>query len=270
MTEVNGLGETSEATRETLKEVLGEEQFNNLTTKGETEPTVEPVKEIVKEEVKPEPVSPQETKVEEQPVEKSEPRKSNYVPVSKYNELRHELQDLKKQIEAKAVTPATETKVAGELKDIAEKYNLDETFINEFSEKIIEKATSKAPKLPENLEAVITSFQEREKAMKEETEFEKNFGELSKELPELVASKDDFKRLAFTEGYENTPLDVLAHYYINKFKPVRTAEAPKQGQGKTDVIDFANISEEELKGFNDEQLEAYMEYNRKQSGHYNG
>lgn len=267
MTEVNGLGETSEATRETLKEVLGEKEFNNLQTTGETEP-VKPVEEVKT----PEPVSPQETKAEEQPVEseKSEPRKSNYVPVSKYNELRHELQDLKKQMEAKTVTPATEIKVAGELKDIAEKYNLDETFINEFSERLIEKASSKVPKLPENLEAVVKSFQERENLMKQESEFENNFANLSKELPDLVANKDDFKRLAFTEGYENTPLDVLAHYYINKFKPVRTAEAPKQGQGKTEVLDFANITEDDLKGFSEEQVEAYMAYTRKQSGHYNG
>jgi len=267
--EVKGLGDTSEATRETLKEVLGEEGFNDLSNpKVETPEGKQEVK--TPEQTTPKVVEQPEVKTEEKQEEVVKPksRRSDYVPVSKYNELRHELQEIKKTLEqGKPPTIQEKKEVKSSLKDLAEKYNLDEDFISEFTDKLVEEAKVK---LPDNFEATIKSFQEKEKSLAEDKEFENEFDTLIKDIPDLEASKADFKRLAFTEGYENTPLEVLATYYLAKNKPVHTAETPKQGGGKTELIDFQNITEEQLKGFDDEKLEQYMTWTKKQSGNYNG
>jgi len=273
-----GLGETSEKTRETLKEVLGEEEYNQLAN-----PTAEKPAEVP--EVKPE--TPIETPptaevkqeveepAEEPPTEeKPKARRSDYVPVNKYNELRKELQEVKRQLDERSTVspPSVEDKkeMNSSLKDLAEKYNLDENFVNEFSDRLLKAAEGKV-KLPENLETTIKSFQEKEKKMAEDSEFETEFEDkILPNFPELSESKADFKRLAFTEGYETTPLDVLAHYFQSINKPVKTAESPKQGAGKTELLDFKNISEEQLKSFDDAKMEQYMTWIKQQSGRYNG
>lgn len=264
----------SEETREVLREVLGKDtHLDGIDLPVEEKPAEEQKtpEEPKQEEPKVEEITPDENKGEE---EKPKPtaRRSDYVPTHKYNALRKELQEVKRQLEEKqsTVTQPAKTEVKGSLKDIADKYNLDEGFVNEFSERLLNEAASKAPKLPEDIIQKLQTLETKEKMVKEDMEFEQKFNELSKDLPGLVGSKAEFKQLAFTEGYETTPLPVLAHYFMSINKPTKTAEAPKKGAGKTEVMDFSQMTEEQLSNISpdSEEFNNYLAWIKKTSGHY--
>jgi hypothetical protein len=211
-------------------------------------------------------------------------RTSKFVPVKKFNELRHANQDLQRKIaEMQQATKQNDTqptkqeqkKVFDKASEFAEKLGLEEEAVKEFAEYILGMAQSGEKVLPDDIKEkldtlgkITSEYEQTRQQQQEDADFEAGFEKLLDERPELADRKKEFKRLAFTEGYENTPLEVLADHFVMKNKIVKTAEPSKRGGGKTKVLDFSNMTEEELDKLDGEDFENYRKFIMKQSGRY--
>lgn len=219
----------------------------------------------------PEPPKEEETQPEEVESEKPLPRDSKFVPVGKFNQFRKENAALKKQlveldekIKVMSAQPkGIETEIADKARDFAGKYGFDEVQARDLLQIVADIADKKATNL--DLQKKVESYEAERQKMEEDRSFENEFAEVSKTYPELASVKDDFKRLSFTEGYEKTPLPVLAAWYSKEFKPKVTAEHAVKGKS-SEVVDFENLTEEQLKGLNDKDFKKYMDYQDKKAG----
>ncbi len=267
------------------QEILKELQAEGHDIAGQTlevpkeEPKVIPPKEE-KPEVKPE-EKPEVKDAEKdlEPKEQKTERTVKAVPVGKYNDLRHEVQnlnktieELQKQVAAKPNDPTPPAKeqlddVREAAKQFAEKHGVEPEFLAEFADVIVANVLKKNT-LPKEVESQLKDFQ----AMKAQQEsqalqqaqdagFEKEFGDVLKEFPDLSARKDDIKQLAFTEGYERLPLRAIAIEYLhdNPIQGRKTAEAPSGGKSEpAEVVDFDNLTEDQFKNLSGKQLDDYL------------
>lgn len=278
--DIQKVEETSVETQNILKELAAEgNEVPGLTP----EPPKEPPKEIPKEEPKVvEPPKVEETPKEPPKVDK--PRTSNFVPVNKYNEMRHELateKAAKADLEAKlaqATQSITNKSTPEEVDDaevaakmLAEEHGLDENLAKSLAKTMVDIASKRA-KVPDDILQKIQKFDEREanqlKQVEDDATFETTFADVVKEFPALISKKDDIKQLAFTEGYESTPIRTLAIEYLHD-NPVTSeygAEPPSGGKGATVVLDYDNLTEEQLSNFTPEEMDKFNAYIVKKSG----
>lgn len=267
--------EASAETQEILKELeaegqkVAEKEPEVVTPKEET--PVEPEKAP---EAAPEPEKP-----------KAPEREQKYVPVQKFNEIRHKFRESERkgeeseqrlqELEAKIIELSN--KPSGqELDDVkaiatelAEKHNLEAGFVTDFAEKIVSIAT-KRNVLPKDIEQKLASFEQANAAVEakaaelaQEKGFQAEFVDVLKEFPDLADRKEELKQLAFSEGNVNTSLRRLALEFVHdNLKPGRkTAESPLQGKKSVDeVVDFENITEEELAALDGEKLDMYLSW----------
>ena len=259
-----------------------------------TETKVEEPKPETKPEVKTE-TKPEETKVEpaEDPDKKTDQgkkpekieREPKFVPVSVHNVERHKRQEAERQAEdarreaeelkialaKKADKPVGEDEIDSASKVLAEKHNLEPDFVKD----LLSTSTDLAAKrggLSKEAEADLAAIKqmkaqadESARAAAQETGFNKEFDEVLKEFPDLADRKEDLKQLAFSEGNVNTSLRRIALEYIHDNPPPaagkRSSESPARGKPtETDVIDFANITDEQFDNLTDEQHDQYMAY----------
>lgn len=243
-------------------------------------PAEEPAKPTEKVEPKQDPEKPEGQEADKPKAEgDAEPtqvkRTPNAVPVQKHNALRHELQE-QKRINAElneklAAMSANPTK--GEISDVrklakelAEKHGMETTFIEEFAEKVVEAAKTNAA-IPKDLEQRLSRFEKQERDVEESRAFDADFEKsVVKEFPQLASQKDRIKELAYTEGYENTPLRALAIQFMHDNpapEPGRkTAESSTQGGGRAEeAFDFDNVTEADLKNpsFPFDKFDAYKQ-----------
>lgn len=228
--------------------------------------------------------------------EKPVSREPKTVPVGKFNQLRHDHGETKAQLEAEraakvelerkladaiANKPNTEVAAKGNNEEIkkaakalAEKHGADEEFVEELALTISDLISKNAPKaeISEEIKTKLNELDEakaettrKNKEMQEDADFEQGFAGLLTEFPELANSKEDFKQLAFTDGYETTPLRTLAAAYMHDNKPKKTAEA--SGSGKSSgVIDYEALTEEDIKNLPREEFTKYMKWYEKKHG----
>ena len=286
--------------QEILKELEGEGhtiEGKEPEPKAE-EPKPEPAKEPAKEpepkveEKKPEPPAADPDKKE--PENKAPSRASKFVPVDKYNDERHKRQDAEaKATAAEAKAKQLEDQINGlsdkpnkeELDDVkeaakklAEKHGVDEEFAKEFAETIVGIA-SKRNVMPQEIASQLADFKkakdEAETAKLEiaqEQGFNKEFDDLVKSFEAdpskssyLAERKDELKQLAFSEGNVNTSLRRIALEYLHDNPPPapgkRSAEAPvKVSKDANEVIDFAEMTDDQLKALDGDQLDKYLEW----------
>ena len=221
----------------------------------EPQPEVKVEAEPAKPVTQPEPVK-EEAKVEDEPeVEKQQvERNIKAVPVKKYNELRHELQDLKKQLaerETQVSQPVTTPPHTPEsISKLAEKYQLQPEFLQDLAQSLAEDVGRKVA-IPEDYKAVIEQMKQSTKEQQEELGFQREASQVLKEFPQLGDYQSKLKELAYTEGLEKTPLRTIAIQYMHDSgmfdQPKKTAESGKPiSGGATELIDYNSVTEEEF------------------------
>jgi len=260
--------DASAETQEILKELEGE--GNEIA--GQPKPA-DPVEEQEKQEQKDESAKPEESEKKPEKIE----REQKYVPVSKHNEERHKRQEAerlaeearKEAAELRAKLADKPSEKSNDLKSaaqaLADKHGLDQEFISELLETTtkINSRNDLSEEAKADLAIIKQAKAEAEAKLKEtaqETGFSNEFANVIKEFPELAERKDELKQLAFSEGNVNTSLRRLALEYLhdNPVKPGRrSSESPTQGKGKSDVIDFENITEDDFKNLSREELDLY-------------
>lgn len=222
------------------------------------------------------------------------------VPVGKYNDERHKRQDAEKRAEtAEQSARDLQTKLDAVLAGgsgsksqvdalkaaaakVAEKHGADPDFVNDFAEAIADAMKTGAA-LPAEMQEALDNFKKstaEADAAKQEAEQEKffnqDFDEMLKgfdaESPEykhLASRKEDLKQLAFTEGNEHTSLRRIALEFIHDNPPERpgrkTFETPVRAGGgdKSQVIDYANLTEEEFANLPSDKVDEYLEWQKK-------
>lgn len=231
-------------------------------------------------------------KIEERPPEKAEPlkgseppkepakepeteRKPKYIPSWELAKREKEWQKEKADLEAKVLDashkPPAETE--DDVKALSAKYNVDEAAMRD----IINVASKRAGLTPDLLNQ-IKELQEIGKATKATLEaeaFRKDFDSqvaplVRAEYPgisddELAKIREDVKTHAYRDDFLHTPLSVI-YKGVDSFRGVvqpkkKTVEAARGGESRSaQVIDFDNLSDEEVKALSQEDFVKYSEY----------
>lgn len=296
--ELDGLNEEGLAA---LKELQAEgHEIQGLPKEGEAKPAespVEPKKDEPKPKDAPKPKEEGKPDTEAKPKEGEEPkadddkgddelgkptpRKPVYVPVSKFNETRKELQAAKAAIkerdEALAKLQANPTEANKQEAVDAVKALVELGYEEEEASKVIKIIRAASPKteldptIAKRLEALdkweATRAAEEAKMVqdKEQIAFEKDFQTVATEFPALAGLKQQIHEKAYSEGYEHTPLRAIAIELMHDMgytgKKVKTAEQGGAGTGgNNDVLDFDNVSEEQFARFTAEQMDKFNEF----------
>lgn len=254
-----------------------------------------PAAPVVQEPVAPAPVEPQapakaEEPVAPAPVAPTKPaveREERFVPVVKFNEMRHNANDLKKQLEDEKAAKATlEARIAelsnkpttDDLSDVreaakafAEKNGQDPEYITEFAETLVnltakrgtsQEVANRIAALEREAQTTAAQRAETERQLNEanaDKYFDAEFTEILKKHPDLAGQKEDIKQLAFSTGYKGIPLHFVALDYKDQNPPGRrTAEVPVQGKNDTTtVLDFANMTDDQLAKLTPEQMDQF-------------
>lgn len=281
---IQAVQEASAETQEILKELEAE-------GKG-TVPGSEPAPKQEEQPKEPEPKveepakKPEEPKVENTNVDPGTntqdktKRESKYVPVHIHNDERHKRQEaeraaqaareeaeaLRAQLNGNTDKPKTE-ELDTKAKRLAEKHGLEPDFIKDLLSEVAPTPSSLPADVLEDLKAVkeLRTNQERQALeQKQETFFNDEFARTVAEFPDLADRKEEFKQLAFSEGKTNIPLRLLALEYRHDNgldKPGRkTVEDPIQvsKKGTDALIDFANMTEDQLKDLDGPAFDQYL------------
>lgn len=210
-------------------------------------------------------------------------RQTRTVPVNVHNEERHKRQEAEKlaaelqaKLDGKGVddkpkSAQTDNDIRKFATDLAEKHGLDAEFLGEFAESIVNMAR-KGNVLPENITKQLEKFDkisselETQKTIQEQDQgFNAEYAEILKEFPDLKSDevKDALKEIAFSEGYTATPLRTIAIEYMHDHpveKGRKTIEG-RDGGGSVsrdaEVIDFANLTEEQFANLTPAQMDQY-------------
>jgi hypothetical protein len=259
------------------QEVLKELEAEGFEIEGkQVEPKVEPVTETT---VEPEPVKPSDESPAERP--KREPK---FVPVGIHTEERHKRQEAEARAE-KAIAEAEELRKQlgtqkpnddSEINTLAESVAQESGVDVDFVKKILKASgqiNSRKAELPDDVKADLASIREtkikleqEQRELQQETGFNNEFSEVIKEFPNLSNSKEELKQLAFTAQNSTIPLKLLALQYLHENPQGRkTAEAPiKIGKADSkDVIDFAEITEEQFANLSFDQMDEYEKWRKK-------
>jgi len=163
---------------------------------------------------------------------KDEPR---VVPEAKFLEIKKELKDLKKQIE----NGANKKEVAADLKDLAEKYNVDESFLNELSNIVKTKTEAE---FETKLDSSLQPYKEKEKEEKINSAFEKHFSQAMEAMPEFkdVINKEVIKSLSLQpQNASKTFAQIIEDAYGQTLKGKRSIDHSNQGNNRvTNEIDL--------------------------------
>lgn len=259
-------------TAEILKEL--EAEGNTIEGRESSEPKVEEpaVEAKVEEPQKPQEAEPEPEVVEDEPDTPAKvDREVKAVPVQKYNALRHEVQELKKQLADKpqASTPSQAPDIADAVSKLAEKHGIDAEILSDIASTIADEVGRKVA-MPEDYKEAIEKMQLMTRTQQEETAYNADFDKVATQLADegldVTGHKDKIKQLAYTEGYTSTSLRAIALEYAHDngllSKGRKTAESSSGGRAlaETTVIDFDSISEEEAKKLPDDQWEKYVEH----------
>lgn len=229
---------------------------------------------------------------EKPPVEEVKPpvveRASKFVPVSKHNEERHKRQEaeamrdaakqeaesLRAQLAAANTKPdeQKENKVKSIATRLAEKHGLEPDFVEDFATEMANLAGERAV-LPKDLEAKLAAFEKVQQEanahaeeIQQEKAFDAEFSEVLKEFPDLADQKEEIKQLAFSEDNVNTKLRLLAlaYQHDNAKTPGRkTMESPTSVRSSAKVIDYKEMTTEQLADLDGAEFDKYAEWLRK-------
>jgi hypothetical protein len=254
MTEqVNEEATASSETKQALDEMkqLGIIEGEQEAPAVESTPEESPVEETP--EVEEETEETEEVEVKRQPT-----RTAKFVPVNKYNELRHSLNDLKSEItdwKSKYETLASKSPVEQEKKlddissKLSDKHGLDKDLIKDLVSEMTQVLGEKT-KLPQDVEYKLQLLEKNTQLQNQIKEFENEYSGVAKELNLSASDKEAIQKLAFTQGFETTPIRTLAIQYLYENPKRTTVEGEAKGRSAKRIIDLDNLSEEDLAKMN--------------------
>lgn len=163
---------------------------------------------------------------------KEEPR---VVPEAKFLEIKRELKDLKKQI----AEGATKKEIASDIKELAEKYDVNQSFIEELA--TIVKTKTEA-EFETKLDSTLQPYKEKEKEEKINSAFEKHFSQAIEAMPEYkdVVNKEVVKSLSLQpQNATKTFAQIIEDAYSGAIKGKRSIDHSNQGNNRaTNVVDI--------------------------------
>ena len=202
---------------------------------------------------------------EEKEEEEKPSRSIKSMPLKKFKKYEEKWKTKEAELESK-ILELSKGQAKGKdnqgIKELAEETGMDESVL----EKIVNMAGSRN-KLPEGLLEKIDKIGKQNEDERESLLFNKEFDSLVKDFPEAKEIKDKLKDVAYTEGYEKVSLRML--YLGSEFKEnpkKKTAEGSKGGSKRGgEVLDFDNLTPEQIKGLSDENFDKYSDYMEKKS-----
>lgn len=225
-------------------------------------------------ESKPEPKAEESSDADAQKAEKkAEPRperKSQYIPVQKANEWRHEAQeskakvaDLERQL-AEAMT-APKGEQADDL-DALSKRIAGEDASPEVVKRILAAAKTLSSNEPnEDMKSLLALKGSLEK-QNEEASFQRDLDKVLSKHPELKGHESELRETAYSEGNERIPLDLLAYRLkddLNLTASPPSAEGKSRQAATEAAPDFDGMTEEQMSALTGADLDGFIEHQRK-------
>lgn len=172
--------------------------------------------------------------------------------------LEKEISDLKKQIEQ----GATKAEIKSDLKSIAEKYDVDQNFLEEISTVIYSKAKSE---VDEAIQSKLKPLEAKDRAEKIEKVFSENFNKVMEDMPEYkdVVNRDVIKELSLLpKNAKKTFQQIIEETYSNTVTGKKTME-PSTPRGGKEVSYDENRMKTDPKYFSEviKNPEAKKQYN---------
>jgi|TARA_Y100000310_G_C20703059_1_gene831905 hypothetical protein len=288
--------EKEEAKTEDPEEVKKEKEPDESKEKKETEEKEEDKQEEEEQEEETEEEA-EEEKNEDEVEEKNEsgeetPPRYDYVSLKKHQKLKEKFrtatEELKQLKETKAETDDTVT--TGDVKDILEKYNLDDTN-KAFIEDLIGTLKKQIGVPKETLDSIQKAQADAESIKKKEFEdnqfsvdYNETFyelddkGKVKKDADGKPVTKDGFdkapellekvKELAFTKQFVNAPLDAVylwAERTMPKVKKTSESTSTSHGEREDNLTKtFDQVTDEDVAKMDLETYEKYNEWQLKQ------
>lgn len=215
---------------------------------------------------------PEEQKETPKEEPKAEPveRKSRFVPVQKANAWRHEANEAKARAaelerQVAELRAAQEQAKANDLDAVAKEIAGDEAS-PEVVKRILEAAKKVAtPEPNEDLRSVIALKQKLEEQA-EEVGFQKELSQTLSRFPELKGHEVELRELAYAEGNEKVPMELLAYKLRDELNlnPAPPSAEGKASQARAEAEpDYANLSEKEIAAMSDDELDRYIAWQKK-------
>jgi len=244
---------------EEVAKELEEQVQEPLTEEAKAEPKEEPKPE----EAEAEPEAPESHAEPKEEKRETPERKSKYVPVTKANAWRHEANEYK----AKALELERQLQ---ELKDKPNAEDLDalakEVAGEEASPEVVKRILSAAKKLaPKAADPELAALKGQLREQLEQQGFERELKTTLAKFPELSGYESDLKEVAYAEGNERIPLELLA---LKVREDLNLSQRPpssegKQRQAKTEPEpDFENMTEDDIAKLSPEDTDRLIEWQR--------
>lgn len=268
--------EPQDETSKKILEEMGEEKEE--TPKGEEKPK----EETPAEEPQEEPLKAPSSEKEEESSFQRQPRPVKYKPIHEYTEEKHqwksekeelskslevkdkEISDLKQQLEM-AKTPQ---EADDELRNWCQENNVSYDAMKKFNSMVIRQTDKKFSELNQKIQA----YEAMTERQKEQESINKELDYYSSQYPEIKEHKDRILEMAFQKGWNDKSVFEIFFRGIKPNlspDPKKTAEKSKGGaQRSVKVIDYDNITAEDIKKMSLKEFEKYSEHMAKQGGKF--
>lgn len=273
-TQVPSTSKDTDAKLVEMKEMGIINDDEGLLPETKEEPKEEPKEEIKEPETK-EPETKEPETLDKKEEIRPQERTPQYVPVNKYNELRHSIKDLKSELEdykskyeeiSKQPTAEIKTSIDEISSTLAEKHGLDQDFVKDLMSETTRLST---PQIPDDVKVKLDLLDQQAQVQSQLKAFEEDYQKVSDEFGDLTeADKKEIQRLAFTRGYETTPIRTLAIQYKYENPKKETVEGSGGGRSNREILDLDNMSEEDLEKLdpNSDAFEQFRQRGKQKSG----
>jgi len=178
----------------------------------------------------------------------TEAAKEESVPLSTYLEMKRENKELSKQmkdLQKSIETGSTKREVSADLKEIAQKHDVDESFLEDFAAAVRAKTERE---VEDKVMSTIRPMQEADTAKKIDEAFNSHFDKAIEAMPEYkeIVNKDVIKSLSLDPRNSNkTFTKIIEEAYGHLATGRKTLEASTPRGGKDDLteIDASRIND---------------------------
>lgn len=164
------------------------------------------------------------------------------VPESVLIQVKKELRDLKRSVD----NGATNKEVTADIKELAEKHNVDEDFITELVATIKHQTKSE---VEETLSNEMKPIKEKDRLEKIDRVFNEHFDKTISQMPEFdgIVNKDVIKTLSLDPANKNKTFQQLietAYGHLVTGRKTMETSKPGQTRGEAGEVDFARAQKD--------------------------
>lgn len=191
-------------------------------------------------------VKPEETPKEKTVSELLNDEDKKTVPLSTFLDTKKEKKELERTIlslQEQIKNGATKKEVASDLKDLADKYDVNPEFLKELTETVYRKAKED---VEESLNSKLQPLEAKEKAERLDKIFNEHFDKVIEEMPEYenVINKSVIKALTLLpENANKTFQQVIEETYGKTVSGKKTMETSTPRGGKETSLDFSKMND---------------------------